>query len=236
MPALLSSLLLGALVAGGEPAALYKERCAICHGEEGRGDGPAAARLPVPPADFTSGTFKLRSTPSGAMPTDDDLRAVITRGIGGAGMPSFAALSPAERDGLVREVKRLTRSRDTGESYFDSRPASPVVSVPPRPKADRATLARGKQLYDSLACASCHGREGRGDGSSAAQLRDYAGRPLRPTDFTLWAFKAGADARELYKRIATGLNGTPMAEYGDDVMSGADRWALVEYLLSLVGR
>jgi hypothetical protein len=27
-----------------------------------------------------------------------------------------------------------------------------------------------------------------------------------------------------------------MAEYGDDVLTPGDRWALVEYLLSLVGR
>ena len=33
---------------------LYKQYCAPCHGLEGRGNGPAAAGLPVKPADHTS--------------------------------------------------------------------------------------------------------------------------------------------------------------------------------------
>ncbi len=33
--------------------ALYLERCAQCHGEEGKGDGPEAAMYDVKPADFT---------------------------------------------------------------------------------------------------------------------------------------------------------------------------------------
>jgi hypothetical protein len=36
--------------------------------------------------------------------------------------------------------------------------------------------------------------------------------------------------------FATGMNGTPMAEYGDDVLRPAHRWTFVECLLSLVGR
>jgi copper transport protein len=31
---------------------LYMQNCATCHGETGRGDGPQAETLPVPPADF----------------------------------------------------------------------------------------------------------------------------------------------------------------------------------------
>ena len=35
-------------------ADLYGEFCAACHGASGRGDGPAAASLPVKPADLTT--------------------------------------------------------------------------------------------------------------------------------------------------------------------------------------
>ena len=35
-------------------AALYPQHCARCHGAEGRGDGPDAGALPVPPADLTA--------------------------------------------------------------------------------------------------------------------------------------------------------------------------------------
>ncbi len=215
---------------------LYERQCAFCHGGAGRGDGPAASHLRIAPADFSAGNFKLRSTPSGAMPTDGDLFGTISRGIPGSGMPSFATLTREERQSLVRTVKDLSRPREGGESYFRSRPSGPAVTVPSRPPTGVTILAKGAKLYRELACASCHGDEGRGDGRSAPELKDYAGRPISPTDFTLGVFLGGADPKQLYLRLATGLNGTPMAEYGDDVLRPEDRWALVEYLLSLVGR
>jgi cytochrome c oxidase cbb3-type subunit 2 len=215
---------------------LYERECAFCHGSAGRGDGPAANHLRVAPADFSAGNFKLRSTPSGAMPTDDDLFGTISRGIPGSGMPSFATLTTEERRSLVRTVNDLSRPREGGESYFRSRPTGPVIAVPQRPPTRAAILVRGEKLYRELACASCHGDQGRGDGRSAPELKDYAGRPISPTNFTLGVFLGGADPKQLYLRLAAGLNGTPMAEYGDDVIRPEDRWALVEYLLSLVGR
>lgn len=214
----------------------YLAHCGFCHGVSGWGDGSGADRLHVPPADFSSGYFKLRSTPSGELPTDDDLLASITRGIPGSGMPSFADLPLEVRRSLVAEVKLLSRSRDGGPDYFEMRPPKRSVEVPPRPAATKETLAKGNELYRDLGCPSCHGAEGRGDGSAAAELKDYAGRRLPPPDLTLGIFKSGADPRGLYLRIATGLNGTPMPEYGDDLLKPADRWALVEYLLSRVGR
>jgi mono/diheme cytochrome c family protein len=32
---------------------LYREYCAVCHGTAGKGDGPAASALKVPPSDLT---------------------------------------------------------------------------------------------------------------------------------------------------------------------------------------
>ena len=34
-------------------AAIWKSTCAVCHGPEGRGDGPATASLPRKPKDLT---------------------------------------------------------------------------------------------------------------------------------------------------------------------------------------
>ena len=36
---------------------MYEFRCMACHGDEGRGDGPAASDLAVAPADFTADTL-----------------------------------------------------------------------------------------------------------------------------------------------------------------------------------
>jgi mono/diheme cytochrome c family protein len=33
---------------------MYKAYCAVCHGKDGKGDGPAASELKVPPPDLTT--------------------------------------------------------------------------------------------------------------------------------------------------------------------------------------
>ena len=33
---------------------MYREYCAVCHGRAGKGDGPAAAALKIPPSDLTT--------------------------------------------------------------------------------------------------------------------------------------------------------------------------------------
>ena len=65
-------------------AALYRNRCASCHGESGRGNGEYAGLLNPKPRDFTSGRFKLRSTETGGLPTDEDLAHSITEGLNGS--------------------------------------------------------------------------------------------------------------------------------------------------------
>jgi cytochrome c553 len=44
---------------------IYIQRCAVCHGPDGRGNGPAAPSLIPRPRDFTLGDFKYKSTPPG---------------------------------------------------------------------------------------------------------------------------------------------------------------------------
>ena len=45
-------------------AKLFAANCVVCHGAEGRGDGPAAKSLPWPPADLTADTFGRIATAS----------------------------------------------------------------------------------------------------------------------------------------------------------------------------
>src|SRR5262249_52899516 len=60
---------------------LYAAQCALCHGREGKGDGPGGAGLPRLPADLTA--------PHTAQHTAGDLFWWITHGIRTAGMPAF---------------------------------------------------------------------------------------------------------------------------------------------------
>ncbi|MGH7585494.1 MAG: FTR1 family protein [Gemmatimonadales bacterium] len=62
---------------------LFGRSCAGCHGDAGRGDGPAAAGLEPPPADLTDPSLTASS------PLDFYRR--ITLGVAGTGMPGFEA-------------------------------------------------------------------------------------------------------------------------------------------------
>ena len=65
---------------------IYEQRCAVCHGEKGDGRGKRADELYSKPRDFTIGTYKFRSTPSGSLPRDEDIYTTISRGLRGTGM------------------------------------------------------------------------------------------------------------------------------------------------------
>ncbi len=71
-------------------AMLFPEHCAVCHGTDARGDGPAAKTLPVPPANLTAAHLWMHS--------DGELFWWISHGIeapeGGMAMPGFTDVLP----------------------------------------------------------------------------------------------------------------------------------------------
>jgi mono/diheme cytochrome c family protein len=203
---------------------VYQHHCAVCHGEAGDGNGPAAGRLTTKPADFTSGRYKFRSTPSGAVPTDEDLARSIARGVRGTGMVPQPLPPPALR-AVVAHLKTF--------SPRFAEPGRAPVAVPPMPAADAAVVARGARLYRESGCPECHGPEGRGDGPSARKgMKDARELPITPTDLTRRPFKRGSDPGETWKTLALGLDGTPMPSYAD-ALDGAEIWAVVLFLESL---
>lgn len=82
---------------------IYSVSCVLCHGDKGKGDGPASIFIgPYShprPNNFTGGAFKYRTTESGDLPTLSDLQRTIRYGIPGY-MPSFKHL---EEEG-IRQV------------------------------------------------------------------------------------------------------------------------------------
>jgi cytochrome c oxidase cbb3-type subunit 2 len=220
----------------GRAGEIYDRYCAGCHGAQGDGQGPAAPMLIVKPRDFTRGVYKFRSTPAGALPTDDDLFQTITNGINRTSMPEWSLLPERERWALVEVVKSFYDGWDVDAG------ADPIV-VPSAP-ADLtapATVARGQTVYELLECGTCHGAVGRGDGPSAHSLEaDAWGNPQKPFNFTKGALKSGGAPQDVYRTFMTGLNGTAMPSYydilaepdGEYILDG-DAWALVAYVLSL---
>jgi putative copper export protein/mono/diheme cytochrome c family protein len=102
---------------------LYGQNCASCHGAEGRGDGPAAAGLPEPPADLTAPHLWAHS--------DGELFGWLTYGIkspeGEQAMPAFAGvLTEEERWNLIDFI----RGRNSGLNYGPTGNWTPNIQAP----------------------------------------------------------------------------------------------------------
>ncbi len=205
---------------------LYRRYCEGCHGVLGNGQGENAIHLDPRPRDFTAGIFKCRSTPSGSLPLDTDLFGTIGRGIHASGMPSWEPLTRQERVDLLTYVKVLC-------PRFREEKAGPPVPIPPETPNTAESIARGKQLFKKMECWKCHGQAGRGDGPSASTLTDSKDRPIVPYDFTTGErFKCGESNQDLYRIFMTGLDGTPMPSYQDDLKPD-QAWDLVHFLRTL---
>lgn len=201
---------------------VYARECAMCHGVKGDGEGPGAHIVNPKPRNFELGVFKLRTTPSGQSPTDEDLFRAISQGLVSTAMPSFKELPETERWALVAVVKR----------FADIKSASRAITIPPEPATTPAMLQKGKEVYTALKCFNCHGDTGVGDGPSSLTLKDDAKHRIWAPDLTHPPFKSGDDPKALYARIATGLDGTPMPSYSGQAKPD-EIWALVKYVMSL---
>jgi DMSO reductase family type II enzyme heme b subunit len=213
--------------------AVYDKWCAGCHGDGGAGDGPGAAAMLPRPRDFTLGIYQVRTTATGQLPTDADIQRAIDEGIPGTAMPAWREqLSEAERRDLVAYLKTLS-------SFFADTSFRPVpLEFGDPPGGGAEALRLGRQFYDSIGCRKCHGDAGRGDGPSAPTLEDDAGLPIFAADLTQgWLFNGGASVGEIYRRLRTGLDGTPMPTFSDlldqQFLTDEELWRVAQYVHSL---
>jgi len=209
---------------------LYQRYCSQCHGDEGKGDGPAAEFVYPRPRDFTLAIFKVRTTLSGQLPTDHDLFHIISEGLPGTSMPAWKKyLAENERWQLVHYVKSFDSL-----GLFKDEPAKEQVAIDTPPKTTPELIAKGKDLYRQKKCWQCHGPMGRGDGPSSAGMKDEWGFPIRPVNFTKsWRFRGGDRIEDIYRTFTTGFNGTPMPSFVDAIPAAEDRWALAAFVKSL---
>ncbi len=235
---LLSAALLATMQSAGQPASssqtwstglaksIYLSRCAPCHGESGKGDGPNATMLSPRPRDFTAGVYAYRTTESGSIPVDEDILRTIRNGLPGTAMPSWGKFITGDSLAVLLAYVKAFSSR-----FQEEKPKPVMVGAVVSPTA--AGVAVGRKEYDKLQCASCHGEDGAGRGTSATEFQDAAGYPMRAANLTEpWTFHGGSAARDIYLRFRTGVDGSPMPSY---VGAATDRemWDLANYVVSI---
>lgn len=128
-----------------------------------------------------------------------------------------------------------------------------VVADSAVPAVTPQLVARGAVLFHDTTkgnCSSCHGENGAGNGVAAwktgldgrreAAYLDAWGRPIVPRDLRDGILRGGSRPIDVYRRIWSGIPGTPMPALGtakgpdgQPVLSSTDVWALVHYVQSL---
>lgn len=82
----------------------YSANCAVCHGNEGKGDGPGGAALNPKPRNFVEGKW----TKGG---DSISLFETVSKGIAGTSMPPFGHFTAADRWALVQFIKSITSNK-----------------------------------------------------------------------------------------------------------------------------
>ncbi|GEM_PF-380469 len=240
----------------------YEAYCIGCHGTQGDGNGPAAGFLHPRPRNFKVASFKFSSTRAGRLPTEEDLKRTIRKGLKGSAMPDWPLLPEQTVDALVAYIKTFSTK------WHERQPASaiPRVDDPFRSVVDKSdAIRRGELMYHGFAnCWSCHPgyvpetrlneylvtmevgrRESFRPGLNQSERTvSTEGEVAYPPDFKRAFLRAGTTVDDLYRSIAAGITGTAMptwvdtmdikAAHGGVLVQPADLWAIAYYVQSLV--
>ncbi len=201
---------------------VYAQRCAYCHGPDGKGNGMAAPSMIPRPRDFTLGQYEYKTTRVGEPPSDADLFKTVSEGLHASAMPYWKdILSDEEIRAVVQYIKNFA------PNTFATTPQA--LTIPARVEANAESIARGKQFYTAQQCNGCHGDDGR----AMVTLKDAKGNPVIARDLTApWTFRGGSEPNEIWLRLTHGGAPSPMPAYADK-LSDAERWDVVNYVLSL---
>jgi mono/diheme cytochrome c family protein len=224
---------------------VYATYCVGCHGEKGDGNGPAARYLDPKPRDFRVGKIKFAYVASGEAPRDEDFVRVISHGLSGTAMPSFALLTMQERSAVVAYLRSFGKKKQ-------SPGAAPTLGGNPFLRDPEAGIETGKAAYHAAArCWSCHPAyepwpeiarltvEAKLPAPEPApelyesHVKDSEwGTPIRPPDFLSDRIKTGIDVETLARVVSSGVGGTAMPTWGG-VLPDRQIWGLAYYVRSL---
>jgi len=208
----------------------YRRYCVGCHGDLGDGNGENAIWFIPPtyakPRDFELAVFECRSTPTGTLPVDQDLFDTIARGMDRTNMPPWNTFTDRQRADLVAWIKHYSPRWQT------EKPGTPIT-IPAEPEVTPERVKAGQEVFARVQCWKCHGVTGKANGPSAPTLTDDLGRPILPYDFSSGARpKCGSTDRDIYRVFMTGLDGTPMPSFADNIKPD-EAWELVFFLRTL---
>ena len=100
------------------------------------------------------------------------------------------------------------------------------------------SIAAGAAIFQKRECFKCHGRDGRGGLAGGIEVgNDAWGRKDPAADLTSGMLHGGQAPLDIYRRISSGINGTPMPAFKESFTNDPDAiWQLTHYVLSLANQ
>jgi high-affinity iron transporter len=184
---------------------LFLENCAVCHGEQGYGDGPRAAVLQPAPANFHDrerqqhrSVFSLYNT--------------ISLGVDGTAMPAFSELTSQQRWQLAFYVSNFFASdveRAKGEAFLAETKSRPAIKNLRQLAQTTPAQVAGEYGADSMA-ELAYLR------SKPAELQEQTIAPLQVAEdslrASLLAYQNGDKQSAYDLAVAAYLDGFELAE------------------------
>jgi len=199
--ALQSDQRLQPLIRSVEGPELFRAYCASCHGEDAKGNGPAAAALKAKVPDLTELAKRNKGQFPAALVRKVIMGDEVLASHGSRAMPIWGPIfHQVEADvdrGYVRQ-ENLVKYLESIQSI--ARPATQEKRV------SSSAAPSGEELYKHR-CAACHGNDLKGNGPAPPPFREF------PPDLTTLAKRNGGEFPDTY--IAEVLrSGAPIPEHG----------------------
>jgi mono/diheme cytochrome c family protein len=210
--------------------AVYLQRCWMCHGDAGQGDGPFGQHLRPTPANFTDPDVKTQE--------DGELFWKITQGLGNAAMPPWGLLlAEDDRWAALDYIKKTFVNPSEPKEVSDELPEQYQALDSPYPDGPDAQ-ANGKIVYETY-CLGCHGKEALGNGEFGAKLMptpaNLAEDPAvsSPAEWWYWRVDQGVVG---YDGAKPGVKPHPTAMPAwRFILTDEEKWDVVYYGRKLVG-
>lgn len=216
-------LILASLMAAGvmaEPAAdlgerVFRQNCAVCHGDKGDGQSRARFGLDPMPRDFTSPI-------AAAELSRERMLNSVTHGRPGTAMVAWQGrLSPTEIEAVVDFIRsRFMTVAAASTATVAAQPAAAAVAKVESPVA--GPHARGRKLFEEH-CRVCHGDAGNGSTWTTTVLDPP------PRNFTAPQSRKELTRSRMIASVTYGRTGTAMMPFKTR-LSPADIEAVVDYI------
>lgn len=216
-----------------EGQTVYEMHCIGCHGDKGDGKGEVVDDFVVKPRDFTLGMFKFSTTERNSLPTDEDLKNTITKGLPTSAMPNYKLLDDASKDAVIAYIKTFSQRWQTQQAQPKYKPANSIPDFVGKP----ASIGKGEKLFADR-CLMCHGtKKEQPDVVFSLQWQgaEACSDVIRPAVFSHGIIKRGPKVEDIYMSVTAGVGGSPMLAWGE-LLSKQDRWHLTSYILNDMGK